>query len=82
MNLSSLMPFLKISGLTVAGALLGSLSSVSVMPSSFAEWKAMLLPALWAAFLAERLLLQQTVASSAIAAVAPAPPPSSAKAMP
>ena len=67
-SLSSLAPFLKISALTVAGAFLGSLSSVQSMPSSLAEWKAVVLPALWASFLAERVLMSQAVAAAAVPA--------------
>jgi len=70
-SLSSLVPFLKISALTIAGAFLGTLSSVNTMPSSLAEWKAVVLPALWASFLAERLLMSQAVASAVAAPAAP-----------
>lgn len=73
MNLSNLAPLAKISGLTIAGAFLGALSSASTMPTTFAEWKAVLLPALWAAFLAERVLLQSTVGAQLAASPLPYP---------
>jgi hypothetical protein len=71
---SSLLALLRISGLTVVGAFLGTMSSVTTMPTTLLEWKAAVMPALWAAFVAERVLVQSTVTADLAAAVAPAAP--------
>lgn len=71
----SLLSLVKVIGLTAVSVFLGTLSSVNTMPTTLAEWKAAVVPALWAVFLAERLLVQSAVTADLTATPPPAPPP-------
>ncbi len=63
----TLLSLLKISGITVSAAFLSALSTMTMMPTTLVEWKQAIMPAVWAAFIAERVLLQQTLAKQVVA---------------
>ena len=66
----ALVSILKVSGITISAAFLSALSTMTAMPTSLVEWKAAIMPAVWAAFIAERVLLQQTLAKQVVGPVA------------